>query len=168
MRHVMLDTETLGLAVDSIIVSIGAVVFTENGVEGTGYWPVSLHQPNRTVSSSTVAWWMQQSDEARKVFTEESVPLSQALKELASSFDRDTWVWSNGADFDIPLLKNAYEELGLKAPWNYKNTRCFRTVRALYPEVVVSENGVKHNALADAAWQANYLYSLSQQHGLKL
>lgn len=165
----MVDLETLGLAPDSIIVSIGAVVFDERGIQGEGSWNLHLVQPDRHLDVGTVKWWMQQSDEARKVFSRtDAVALSYALEEFSKEFDKDTRIWCNGANFDEVLLANAYRQMNRGAPWAYKNVRCFRTVRAMYPDVKIEESGVKHNALADATWQANLLIEICKQKGIQL
>lgn len=165
----MVDLETLGLAPDSVIVSIGAVIFTDQGIEGEGYWTPFLDQPDRHVDLGTVKWWMQQSDEARSVFTTTpAYTLQYALDELAQEFDKDTLIWSNGANFDEVLLANAYRQGRKNVPWAYRNVRCFRTLRAQYPDVKVDTLGTKHNALDDARWQAQLLLEIVKQKGIEL
>ena len=70
---------------------------------------------------------------------------------------RNVCIWGNGAAFDNVILRTAYERLGLKAPWNFWDDRCFRTVKALHPEVEYVKSGAAHNALDDAKNQALYL-----------
>lgn len=162
----MVDLETLGLSADSVIVSVGAVVFTKDGIEAEGYWPLYLGQPDRHVDLDTVKWWMSQNDAARAVFADKNVvALKHALKELARQFDKDTLVWSNGANFDELMLTHAYKQHGLRAPWAYKNVRCFRTIRAQHPDVKIDDQDTKHNALDDARWQAQTLIAIMQKTG---
>lgn len=165
----MVDLETLGTAPDSIIVSIGAVVFDERGIQDEGSWNLHLDQPERHLDINTMKWWMQQSDEARKVFANrETVALRHALEELALQFDKETRIWSYGANFDEVLLANAYHQIGRGTPWSYKHVRCLRTVRAMYKDVTVVEQGTKHNALDDARWQVQLLLEICKQKGLVL
>lgn len=167
-RNVMVDLETLGLSADSTIVSVGAVVFTKDGIEAEGYWPLHLDQPDRHADLGTIKWWMQQDDAARSVFSEKTVvALRHALEELARQFDKDTLIWCNGANFDEPMLAHAYKQAGLRTPWAYKNVRCFRTVRAQHRDVDVGEQGTKHNALDDARWQAQTLIAIMQKTGVE-
>lgn len=167
----MLDTETFGLSPDSLIVSIGGVFFDETGLGTDGYWPLELkNQLGRVIDPDTVAWWLQQGDDARHVFHSdiERYTIYEALTSLASAITKETLVWSNGADFDLPLLTHAYKAVGMSAPWGYKNTRCFRTIRAQFPDVEGPEGLTKHNALDDAKWQASFLVEVMKKHNLEL
>jgi DNA polymerase III epsilon subunit-like protein len=165
----MVDLETLGLSPDSAIVSVGAVVFTKDGIEAEGYWPLYLDQPGRDVDLNTLKWWLQQDDAARAVFAEKNLfSLKSALEHLAEQFCDGTRIWSNGANFDEVLLSSAYKQLRMRTPWSYKHVRCFRTIRAQYPDIVIPEQGVKHNALDDARWQAQYLIEIMKQKGIEL
>lgn len=69
------------------------------------------------------------------------------------------YLWSNGADFDIPIMLSLYQQLSLTPPWKFYNHRCFRTLKELHPVRYAAakkkfSNPTKHNALADAIWQA--------------
>jgi hypothetical protein len=170
----MIDLETLGIEPDSVIVSIGAVTFTEAGIEAEAYWPLRLTPQNgRHVNLQTIQWWMTQSEEARAVFAtppDKAFTLSTALVDLAKAFDKDTLIWSHGANFDEVLLADAYrrEAVARTPPWTYKNVRCFRTVKAQYPDVEVPAIGTAHNALDDARYQAQVLLEIVKQKGFKL
>lgn len=170
MRHIMVDLETLGRDADSVIVSIGAVEFSvDRGIENEGYWPLDLVQPGRHLDLETIRWWLQQDVAARQVFGEERpVPLSTALDELAQAFDADTCIWVYGANFDEVILNHAYRQQHKPVPWHYRNVRCLRTLRALYPDVTILENGTKHNALVDARWQAQLLLAIVKEKGVPL
>ena len=65
-------------------------------------------------------------------------------------------MWSNGADFDLPMLAHAYNQVGIEVPWKFWNSRCFRTYKNLpnAKNIRVEALGVKHNALSDAYQQA--------------
>lgn len=167
-KNVMVDLETLGLASDSVIVSIGAVAFTETGITAEAYWPLQLDaQPGRHVELGTVKWWMQQSNEARKVFSDPKFFfLRDALRDLGNIFDGETRIWSNGANFDEPMLKHAYSQIHLNTPWNYKNVRCYRTIRAQHNDVQLEITGVAHNALDDARYQAQVLLKIMKEKGI--
>ena len=68
-------------------------------------------------------------------------------------------VWSNGADFDVPMLAHAYTQVGIEIPWKFWNARCFRTWKSLPGSKNVKlppMAGVKHNALTDAVTQAQH------------
>lgn len=174
-QHVMVDLETLGLTPDSVILSIGAVVFDETTIHSKHHWVLDLDQPGRRTDTKTVAWWMGQSDAARNAIfnTDETWTLWRALEEFGKSFSADTRVWANGANFDIPILEHVYtHSFGPETPpWKYKNTRCYRTVRAMFPgidDAVTHLAGVEHNALDDALHQTSVLQHLCRNHSFVL
>ena len=125
------------------------------------------------IDVDTVKWWMKQSDEARSEFQKESVELNYALANFGMWCDnedakaRDNCncanieLWGNGANFDNSLLKAAYDKVGLEAPWEFWNDRCYRTLKAMYPHIKIPARvGTHHNALDDAISQVNHLILL--------
>ena len=165
----MIDLETLGTTSDSVILSIGAVRFDENGIDDNAFYcSVSIDSnlaAGRKISEDTLIWWMNQSKEAQKVFNEPKIVLSEALYALRDFMpqDNDCLVWSNGADFDIPMLTHAFKQMDIEVPWKFYNVRCYRTMKALAPHVKVPRLGVHHDALADAVYQASHLVAIHQQ-----
>lgn len=163
MKHLMIDLETLATTADGVILSIGAVPFDleKNTVAEQGFYTSISVDSNleyeRRVSEDTLIWWLKQPAAAQQVFHESKEHLVTAL-ELLSEFigDNDYTVWSNGADFDIPMLAHAFTQTGVSIPWKFWNARCFRTYKNLpgAKNVEVGLSGVKHNALADAYNQA--------------
>lgn len=159
----MLDLETLGNVADGVILSIGAVKFNlETGeIEPEGFYASISIDSNlecgRRIQEDTLIWWMKQGPEAQGVFHEEKLALAPALEQFSDWVGtRDFTMWSNGADFDIPMLAHAYKQHQMETPWEFWNTRCFRTYKNLpgAKAVKVRFTGVKHNALADAYHQA--------------
>jgi len=171
MSHdIMIDLETLGTTADAVILSIGAVQFDlEAGTvsQFTHYSVLNIEsQPNRDINRDTVAWWMKQSPEAAAVLTHQpKVDIKFALGELSRwmrSFSGTPIVWSNGADFDLPMLGHAYTNEGLKQPWAPYAGRCYRTYKNLpgARAVKVERQGQHHNALDDAIYQAQHLCAI--------
>ena len=167
MQHIMIDNETLGTRADSVIISIGAVKFNPRTgeIDNSGFYTSISIDSNtdagRHIDESTIIWWMKQSAEAQKVFSEPKVVLSAALDDFADFFDHGNYqVWSNGADFDIPMLAHAFHTHGLSAPWKFYNTNCLRTIGKLdaCKNTVKISNPAKHNALVDAHTQALQLH----------
>ena len=174
-ESIMLDLETLGTRPGSVIVAIGAVRFDARGIIDQFYARVSaadcvahgLH-----LDVSTVMWWLKQKDEARMEITRPGVLLTEALCSFAnfiSDDDRpntapkvgDVEVWGNGANFDNALLGAAYNACGMKTPWSFWNDRCYRTMKSMHTNVVAPRrDGVHHNALDDAAFQALHLIEI--------
>ena len=169
--NLMLDFETLGVDVDSVIVSIGACLFTKDKVTETFYQTVDLDDQiakGRNVSGNTIKWWLKQGDAAKEPF----YVISKPLENVMSQFTR--WityhcidvnklkVWGNG--FDVAMAENAIKQSGLTVQWNFRNVRCMRT----FKEWVANDagyykvQGTAHNALDDAINQANYIIKHSK------
>lgn len=167
MLDVMLDLETMGNGPDAAIVAIGAVEFDiDEGLIGRKfYMPVSLQSSvslGGIIDPSTVEWWMEQSDEARSMFKVPGVHIAVALNEFSGWMGRrenceDVRVWGNGAAFDNVILASAYRRADIPRPWLFWNDRCYRTVKALHPDVKIERVGTHHNAVDDAESQARHL-----------
>lgn len=157
--HMMIDTETWGLAANSAIRSIGVTVFSpyaQNGLMLDKYY-TAVTDETGVRQDDTVEWWNKQSVEAQSVFND-PMPLVNSLKQLKELFYRHecNCVWAHGSVFDIPLLENAFARSWMKAPWKYWNIRDTRTIYDLAREKPTSLPGfmVKHHALHDAVNQA--------------
>ena len=158
MNHVMLDIETLGKNSNSVILSVGAVEFSEIGLGKEFYMnvdPQSCVAAGMQMDVSTIMWWMKQSDAARKTFEAGGSDLADVLHEFKMWFPKGACVWGNGATFDNVIVSNAYNAVKMHRPWGYQNDRCYRTLKALYPGVkALTSIGTAHNALDDAKYQA--------------
>jgi hypothetical protein len=162
LKHIMLDNETLSTRTSAAILSIGAVRFDLHSgtIDDSGFYSsVSIDsnvESGRHISESTIVWWMDQGEPAKKLFTEPKVPLLQSLLALTEFIgDDDCQIWSCGADFDIPMLAHAYHSFGLEAPWKFYNANCYRTYKKLPGAPKMTTKAVvKHNALHDAHAQA--------------
>lgn len=173
MKNIMIDIETLGTSANSVILSIGAVAFDENGLTNEFYTNVNIDsclEAGLKIEGRTLRWWMEQSDAARKVFSLEGSSLRDALVMLRDAFDwSDTLVWANGTNFDLPILDTAYAACGLRSPWVYNNVRDYRTLRYQLDNDEFNALRVRptvaHDALADAKAQA--LTLIAMQSGQK-
>lgn len=163
-KHIMLDIETMGNSSYSSIVSIGAVKFDINTGDTGDEFYINIDLQSCIdlglgISASTVMWWMEQSDEARKGLTSGNVvSITEALKMFAEFCDEDCEIWGNSARFDCGILGNAYNKAGIPIPWNFRNERCVRTLTSFAPDIKRNypDNGVKHNALSDCYFQIGY------------
>jgi len=168
--NIMIDLETLGTTADAAILSIGAVRFDlETGMLDENFYRVVSFesQSNRVLSRDTLIWWMQQAPEAAQVFTHQP---KSALEDVLRDFA--AWVrgmgsvhaWSNGADFDLPMLTHAFEQCGIKQPWQPYHGRCYRTYKNLpcARNIKVIRRGEHHNALDDATYQAEHACKIHQ------
>lgn len=157
--NISLDIETVGVSPGCGILSIGAVTFDLKESFYAKIKPESNHDYELLFDEETMKWWESQSKEAREEAFSGGLDLAEALllfyDWFDSKFNKNTNVWSNGADFDLPILRYAYNKVGGKAPWGNYSGRCYRTLKNLHPNILMrSTQLIKHNAYDDARMQA--------------
>lgn len=176
MADFMVDLETMGKESNAAIIAIGAVKFDPKARQITDrfYSRVDLQScidAGLTLSASTIMWWLQQSESARNEFKGVLPTLTIALKGFTSwmhkmpgEIDKNR-VWGNGATFDNVILTNAYAAAKMERPWSYKGDRCYRTIKALFPNVPLPQGlGLTgHRADHDAEFQAIHLMNIWPQ-----
>lgn len=170
--HCMHDLETFDTTSNSLIWQIGAVAFDKDGIHREFLSIIKIDDSmmrDFSISASTFNWWLSQS-EAIKMMTNANQSLDDALYEFAEFYKSSCGdeLWGNGSDFDNVILANAYKKRGIDLPWRYSLNRCFRTVKAINPPIELPFEGVKHNALADAHHQAEYLIKLNKELNLNI
>lgn len=169
--HVMLDLETLSTRPNAAIIAIGAVAFEPERMEVLTTFearirPSSAHHYDRHLEMETLAWWMHQPDAVRAQWDEGGMILPEALSDFVDWLHffwpgEVTAVWGNGAAFDNVVLRDACRAVKGSAPWSYKQDRCYRTLRALFPHIEEPPfEGERHTALADALHQAKHCMRL--------
>lgn len=172
MIHVMLDLETLSTRANAIILSIGAVAFdpVKDIIAGSFYKSLDIETQKLVgghIDESTIRWWLEQNDEARKRAFAPGDTLHALhafrdwLGELGTKRE-DLKMWGNGAAFDNAILANLYARLNLPAPWEFWNDRCYRTVKALRKDIKLERVGVHHDPRDDAESQARHLIKILQ------
>ena len=162
--HYSIDLETLDTKPSAIILSIGIVTFNQEGIHnGFELFPSIQEQidADRTMSESTLMWWLSQSPEARKTVTEaKRLSLRDTLEVVSHILTEVEGVWGNGSDFDNVILSSLFAGECLRQPWHFALSRCVRTLRAQHPDRGFDFKGIAHTALADAQHQANIVRSL--------
>lgn len=167
IQHIVIDLETMSTKPTAAIVSIGAVRL-DAGFNLTKdpyfYERVSLESSmdcGLSVDAGTILFWMQQCHAARQAVTAEgSLQLHPAIWKLHAFMTQlpgEVHVWGYGPEFDNVVLTNAFNVVGARLPWHYRNNRSLRELRHLYPNVSVPREGTFHNALDDAKRQAQML-----------
>lgn len=163
IEDVMVDLETLSSDSDAVVVSIGAVGFSPEGVAVPFYGILDRSEQvthGRSINPNTVDWWLKQDALARVVFEQQAFPVATILGQFATylqQFGREVRLWGNGSDFDNVILGNLYRAYQMKQPWSHRNNRCFRTLKNLVTLDAgegVERGGTHHNALDDAIYQA--------------
>lgn len=168
-RRIMVDLETLGRHPGCVILAIGAVEFDEiTGDIGKRFYThisrASCTAAGLFEDAETLAWWADQSDEAKAVLHAASKPtapeLAAALNHFAAFLKDDDEVWGNGSEFDNAFLASAFRAAGMPTPWDFWNNRCYRTLKNLRPDIPLERVGTYHNALDDAQSQAVHAIKL--------
>jgi hypothetical protein len=160
----MIDLETLGTSVNSVVLTIGAIKFERNKpILPLSDIPEYLKFYKRIdipsceaiglqKDKNTLEWWKKQSREVyNEAFSEvDRKPIKNVLLELNSWFGTDVnYVWSQGTDFDIGILRNIYEKLKMETPWKFYNVRDSRTVIDL-ANIKRFQSTDLHNSLSDS------------------
>ena len=165
----MIDIETLGIANNAHVLSIGMVWFDINHpdeeiIETPIIYPI-MDQPHSQIDEETEQWWMKQSAEARQVFADtiERVSLSSAAAVVASAAHDAHRIWAKDPDFDCVILDNFIRSyLNRDIKWPFWKNRSVRTMLDVYTEAKqLPFEGVQHNALADAVHQAKQMQLVS-------
>lgn len=173
--NIMMDIETTGVRPGCRVLSIGLVAFDEKGTIDSLLVHPKLSDQVGVDDGKTMGWWDTQSAEAKSVFADnhilgESVEyvykriktfiddLVDARKSLSQGLDEvDMCIWGNGATFDNSIVQHMFYAKGLPIPWNTFGDRCYRTAINMLDRPSLQRQGVHHNALDDAMYQANCL-----------
>ena len=170
--HLMLDLETLGMAPNGAIASIGAVAFDpfSDALYDMVHLVVDLdgqERLGRQFNGSTVVWWLQQSEAARRAICEKEglLSLGDALMKFKNFVGPQSMpCWAYGSTFDHTILQSAYDALGLKSPVHYRDQLCMRgLVKLTSVECPDHVPGTAHNALDDAVRQARWLQEITRR-----
>jgi len=162
---IALDLETTGVDPGCSVLSIGAA--TVDGLDSfyVGITLSSNHVEGLWDNESTLDWWRKQDKVAKlEAFTGRETlrvalhNFADWLEYISAKHNRPVNIWGNGAGFDLPILAAAYKACEFHRPWEYKQERCFRTVKALFPQVAAPAFvGTPHIAINDAAHEARHL-----------
>lgn len=175
-EHLMIDLETMGLRPNAAIVAIGAVFFDQSNLYEEFYRAIRLDSCTAlglTTDQSTVDWWVKQDPIIRAAWdNDQAVPLLDALSDFTKfvcdhSNAKILRPWGNGADFDLVLMKSAYDAFAADPPWQFYNQRCFRTMKSVFPAPKVPRTEA-HHALADAKYQVQTLHTVLKTHCIEL
>lgn len=163
MNNVMIDLETWGTAPGSAIRSIGAVVFDPFTRELGDEFYANISREScvaagLVVNPETEAWWAGQSKQAQDSLMVDQATLEDTMRDFVFWWRsvRGVFPWSQGANFDQPILEAALRAVGRSAPWKFWDSRCTRTAYDMgrFNPRSIKRIGTHHNALDDAKHQA--------------
>lgn len=153
--RVMLDIETLGRTPGCVVVSVGAVEFTTGGLGEEFSWSVSLEScadHGLSIEAETLEWWLGQDTNARAEL-QGGDDLVDVLEAFGAFYGDTEELWANSPAFDCAILGAAYDAVGWPTPWEFWQTRDYRTLKNL-PQSPPEDAETAHRALEDAKRQA--------------
>lgn len=152
--HILLDLETLSTKSNAAVSEIAAISLESGASFSSLIAPSEL--PQFDVNSDTVEWHDQQKE--GRNYLEFLNLRGSFCTTVANDFitwlhqqagDRRVILWTQGTDFDIPILRNLLSFSGLEFPCRHDDVRDFRTVAKLFPEIKYTKGN--HSALDDVA-----------------
>ncbi|AHJ10733.1 putative exodeoxyribonuclease [Rhizobium phage vB_RglS_P106B] len=157
---------------NSSVIEPGVFSYYPDGVGGYRKYPLAR-------DPETVKWWSEQTPEAQAAF-EHPVDLRKACGQFQTWFcefengnmqSSKTFIWANGPQFDISILKAVFDAVGLDEPWYYRAPRDFRTITdaagMTRDDFQAFNHGTTHNALDDAISQAKIVCEAYKRLGLQ-
>lgn len=168
---IMLDIETLGTSAGCQVLSVGVVAFEHDRrrILSSTHWPLDTEQQCKKgliADPDTLQWWREQSAEAWEAATRDPREVRSALEGVGHFFKTwsgpDTQVWSQGNNFDMPILGHLFRAYGLDEPWQFWACRDTRTAYAEHgfdPKPVQRVDGTHahHTAVGDCLHQIECL-----------
>ena len=167
---ISLDLETLDVNSTAVVLSIGAAAFNLDEIDDYPdftadrlfYETIKL-QPqidlDRTISASTLMWWMNQSKAAQAGISDESQ--QRGIDYALTAFNdfcqmhKANYIMGNGNMFDNVILRSLYSDFRHRYPVPFWADIDLRTMQIMsgIPKIKFAQ-GVAHNAQDDAVHQA--------------
>ena len=206
---ITVDLETCSLSVNAAVMSIGAIAWNRdvNKEMVIEEFEAKIDLRSSFIEGfdfdrSTAKWWSEQSEEAKAALLSTNdnrlCTVEEAVKNLCQWITdvkeennaEEVYLWSQGTDFDIAILRNICRKYDITLPVKYSNFRDHRTFnsemkrlfREYYDEVYQKgkitniENerkpfyidegqtkGVEHDALSDCKYSILITRSLIAQ-----
>jgi len=175
MNDLMIDIETLGNKVDSVMLSISAVQFDlPTGKLGEEFHididAESCVRAGLNMSVDTIMWWFEQDEDARMKMVNtyksgETVQLAEALYKfntwIEETFDtKKVMPWGNSNRFDLGIIAYSMQKCYMEPAWKHWNEKDVRTLNALAPHFKKEEvfQGIKHYGIDDSKFQISYCH----------
>jgi len=186
--HIMLDCETVSLAIDAAIAQIVMIPFSVDYIGEAWDYRVNIEdqlKDGRKMSLDTMRFWFQQDNTTLNnvIFREldgHAVPAgypSNIATSIARKIQKD-WpgvkVWAKPAGADLVWMRSfmeQYNNLGNCIPWKWYNQRCMLTALAVSGDehkITRKEAFVPHHAVSDCVAQIANLTKACKLLGIEL
>lgn len=174
----MLDIETLGKEPNTVILSLGAIIFdpydSKKPITKTLYLHPDVDEQfaiGRSYDESTIQWWSTQPKEIQEEAfgNNDRVDVETFLNQLNKFMVGAERYWAQGPTFDMVILENLYGQLNRPIPWQFWKIRDSRTFLGSFEPFIKVERLEAHNAIADCIYQAQRVQAavqLLRQSGL--
>lgn len=161
MSAAMIDLETLSTKVNTVVLTLGGVMFdpyTKDEPNDPIYLKFDADQQiadGRYWDEETLEWWGKQPADIQEdaMGGDDRIEVVEALVTLRKWCRHADTVWANGSIFDIMILENMCEQYEQPVPWQYWSIRDVRTVFNMGQKPNMDKSSL-HNALADSYQQA--------------
>lgn len=180
VTDIVVDIETLGTQPGCPVIQIGLCGFDAYHdifiplISGAYRIPLSAIEGKDKINGDTLDWWFNQSASAvaellSNVGTLSATKPSEYSMLIAFAQDitphvQQANLWGNSHSFDLVLIEAAMARHGMEKPWNFRNERCYRTLKEeLYWVKADPFIDTKHIALNDAYNEAAHLYKLLRE-----
>ena len=160
MDDLMLDLETMGSGIGSVITQIGACYFDRFSGEIGEKFSMNVDMDDCVkqgfrMEPGAVKFWLEQP--GRSFLKPPLQGIAFALLEFKNFAKDAECIWSHST-FDFSMIQDAYQKLGLK-PLTYRKTKDIRTLMELagthkLDDTLHPESA--HDALSDAIFQVGY------------
>lgn len=170
---IMWDIESLDLVPKAVATQLAFIAYDLDDPETIlreveEYLPIQPQLTlNRTISASTLLWWMKQDDASRSRMQQSDGDDFDELSALVQSVNRklaqviaeadEYEIWARGPQFDLVVVESLLGDLGQKAPWKYDKVMDLRTTMRLAgirsADVPMRPGLVAHHALSDCRYQ---------------
>lgn len=174
--NIVVDIETLATEHNAAVIDIAAVALYE--VEGLnryfnvkiepsqylGHAAFSSNNATRDFHEKQNPGYLQECEDQGLTIQEAALALFAFMQSYNDVFELHCW--SQGKDFDFPILSNFMKVAELDVPWNYGKVHCLRDLVWLNPKCRIhpAPGSVKHKALDDAVFEARQLHEVVQSN----
>lgn len=168
---VMVDLETTGTKAGCCILSMGACTFNRERTFKASISRITCLDMGLKDDQNTLNWWDRQDKIVRGAAFNGETPVIVALGNFSDWLrtlgvpKNKVYVWGNSAKFDLGILEAAYVACNMDYPIDYKNERCYRTLKNLYHSIKPDPfQGNRHDPLNDALNQAAHASAILRKH----
>lgn len=173
--HIVTDIEALSLDSHAAIIDIGAAVAYGNfqpeyfriAIKPSSYAELG---ESFAISEETIAFHEEKNPGYLEQLEAEGVSIQEAASEFNEwlagyAANAELHIWSQGKDYDFPILAHFFRFAGITPAYKYRNIHCIRDLIFLNPKSRLGSGQTEaHTALADAVQAKNQLQKIISEN----